>query len=349
MAVALISLLVACVIMTSSKLDSSYELLHIRSNKRKNETQRFRFKSLFWAVISTLVLVIMFVAILDCYEIFTFDTTWSSTSISIYYLIIVGLVLSPFVCGVISMIIVLRAKKRGKLIALPMILLCRRRQSFNYTQGKAILFYQFIGSFTILLTSVAVSIHGTGIVIAALANPLQVFSAVATFVVVAFYCTYAFADIYDHYEDMCDVSPLSNYRNNRSLLFLIFRGLTHILVLLFFCLFSYTYLTAVIFIGGSNVGVISSIANVLPIILLTIFTWLSKHELQNFVKLESSTNSIDTTENLNFVKISEVYNEKKLAYNDTIEKNSSLETLQKTERKEHFEDTQDSTVEVSIV
>ena len=325
MAVALISLLVACVIMTSSKLDSSYELLHIRSKKRnKDETQRFRFKSLFWAVISTLVLVIMMVVVLDVNEISSFGTTWNSTSFSIYYLIIVGLVLSLFVCGVISMIIVVRAKKRGKLIALPIILLCRRHQSFNYSQGKAILFYQFIGSFTILLTSVAVSIHGTGIVIAALANPLQVFSTVAIFVVTVFYCTYAFADIYDHYEDMFNASPLSYYRMNKSQLFLIFRGLTHVLVLIFFCLFSYTYLTAVIFVGGDNSGVISSIAKVLPIILLTFFTWLSKHELQKFVNFQSSSNSIDTTTN------------------------SSFETLEITEEKEHpvFED---STVEVSIV
>ena len=82
LAVALISLLVACVIMTSSKLDSSYELLHIRSEKRnKDETQRFRFKSLFWAVISTLVLVIMMVVVLDVIEISSFGTTWNSTTI----------------------------------------------------------------------------------------------------------------------------------------------------------------------------------------------------------------------------------------------------------------------------
>ena len=328
MPVALISLLVACVMIISSKLDSSYELLHMRSKKsNKDETQRFRFKSLFWAVISTLVLVIMMVFVLDVYEISRFGTTWNSTTISIYYLIIIGLVLSLFVCGVISIIIVVRAKKRGKLIALPMILLCRQHQSFNHSQGKAILFYQFIGSFTILLASVAVSIHGTGIVIAALANPLQVFSTVATVVIAIFYCTYAFADIYDHYEDMYNATPLSNYRKNKSQLFLIFRGLTHVLVLVFFCLFSYTYLTAVIFIGGDNSGVVSSIAKVLPILLLTFFTWLSKHELQKFLKFESSSSSIDTTVN------------------------SSFETLEMIEEKEHlvFEDNNKITIEVSNV
>ena len=292
MAVAGISLFVACVMMTSSKLDSSYEVLHIISKKHKDETQRFRSKSLFWAVISTLVFLIMIVAISDFYEISKFGTNWNSTTISIYYLIIVGIVLCPFVCGVISMIIVLRAKKRGKLIALPMILLCRRRQPNNHTPGKAILFYQFIGSFTILLTSLAVSFHGTGIVIAALANPLQVFSTLATFAVVAFYLTYAFADIYDCYEDMFNASPLSNCSSE--VLFFILRLLTHALVVLLFILFSYTYLTAVIFIGGNKIGVVSSIANVLPLILLTIFTWLSKHEVQKFVKFESSGTSIDT-------------------------------------------------------
>ena len=38
----------------------------------------------------------------------------------------------------------------------------------------------------------------------------------------------------------------------------------------------------------------------LHIILLTFFTWLSKHELQNFVKFESSSNSIDTTAKSSF-------------------------------------------------
>ena len=57
-------------------------------------------------------------------------------------------------------------------------------------------------------------------------------------------------------------------KKKKNLLFLIFHGLTHIVVLLLFCLFSYKYLTAVIFIGGNNIDVISSIANVLPLILL---------------------------------------------------------------------------------
>ena len=141
LAVALISLLVACVMIISSKLDSSYELLHMRSKKiNKDETQRFRFKSLFWAVISTLLLVIMMVVVLDVYEISRFGTTWNSTTIFLYYLIIVGLVLFLFVCGVISIIIVRRAKKGDKIISLVMILLCRRHQSFNHCQGKAITF-----------------------------------------------------------------------------------------------------------------------------------------------------------------------------------------------------------------
>ena len=285
---------------TSSKLDSSYEILHDRSNDcDKDKTQRFQFKSLFWAVISTLVLVIMMVLVLDIYEISRFGTAWNSTTISIYYLIIIGLVFYLFVCGVISLIIVVRANKKGKLIALPMILLCRRQQPFNCCQGStiiffnrcqgntiiffnrcqgnAIIFYQFIGSLTILLASVAVTIHGIGIVIAAYANPLQVFSTVATVFVALFYLTYTFADIYDHYEDM------SNTRSR-----VILRLLIHTFVLLFFFLFSYIYLTAVIFTDGDNIGIINFIANLLPIILLTFITWLSKHELQKFVNFKSS-------------------------------------------------------------
>ena len=304
MAVALISLLVACIMMTSSKLDSSYEVLHMISKKRKDESQKFRFKSLFWAVLSTLVFLIMIVAISDFYEISKFDTTWNSTSISIYYLIIVGIAFSLLVCGVISIVIVVRANQKGNVISLPKILLCRRRQTLNQCQKIAIIFYQWIGSFAILLTSVAVSIHGIGIIVAALANPLQVFSSVATFVVGLFYLTYAFADVYDHYEDMFDVSPLPNYRSQVFLF--ISRILTHVLVFLFFLLFSYTYLTAVIFIGGDNSGVVSSIANILPIILLTFFTWLSKHELQKFINFESSSSSNDLTENPSFVEISTV-------------------------------------------
>ena len=171
----------------------------------------------------------------------------------------------------------------------------------NQCQEQLRIIYQHIGSCTILLTSVAVSIHGTGILVAALANPLQVFSTVSTVVIVLFYFTYFLADIFDCYEDMFNVSLLSNYRDKRrQVLFLVLRILTHVLVFAFFCLFSYTYLTAIIFIGGDNSGVISSIANVLPIILLTFFTWLSKHELQKFVKFESSNRSIDTTVNSSF-------------------------------------------------
>ena len=151
--------------------------------------------------------------VLDNYEISRFGTAWNSTTITMYYLVIVGFVLSILACGVISMIIVVRAKK-DKLIVLPMVLLCRRHQPFNQSQGKAIIiFYQFIGSLTILLASVAVSILGTGIVIAALANPLQVFSTVSTVVIALFYLTYAFADIYDHFEDEFNVSSPSNIRS----------------------------------------------------------------------------------------------------------------------------------------
>ena len=292
MAVALISLLIACIIVISSKLDSSYELLHISSNKRKNDSQKFRFKSLFWAVISTLVLVSITVVTLDVIEISKFGTTWSSTALSMYIILIVILVMSLLVCGVISIVIVLRAKKRGNLISLPTFFLCccTRRQTSNQCQEDAKFVYHLIGSFAILFTSFVVSIHGTGIVIAALANPLQVISTVATGVVALFYLTYAFADVYDHCEDMFDVSPLPNCRSQ--VLFFILRLLTHVLVLLFYVLFSYMYISDVIFISGGNSVVISSIANVLPIILLTFFTWLSKNELQKFVKFESSDSSL---------------------------------------------------------
>ena len=286
---ALICLLVASVIMTSSMLYSKYELLHMRSEKLKKKTQRFRFKSLFWAIISTLVLVIMMVVVLDVIEISNFGITWNSTLTSIYYVVIVGFVLSIFLCGVISTVIV-GTKKRVNLIALPNMLLCSRSKPLNQCQKNAIIFYQWIGSFAILFTSVVVSIHGAGIVIAALANPLQVLSAVATGVVALFYLTYAFADIYDHYEDMFNVF----YRSQ--ILFFILRLLTHALVILFFLLFSYTYLTAVIFVAGGNSGVVSSIANVLPIILLTFFTWLSKRELQKFVNFESSSSNFSAME-----------------------------------------------------
>ena len=297
MVFALISLVIACVILTSSKLCSSYGLLYIRSKKCKDESQRFRFKSLFWAVISTLVLIIITVVGLDFSEIHKFGTNQNSTFISIYILIIIGLVLSLVICVVISTLIVVRAiKKRGKLIVLPMILLCRRhqRQKFNLCQKIAIIFYQWIGSFAILFTSVVVSIHGTGIVIAALTNPLQVLSTVSTGVVGLFYLTYGFADIYDHYEDMFDVSPLPNCRSQVIFfIWFIFRVLTHVFVLLFYCLLSYIFLTDVIFISGSNIGLISSIANILPFILLTFLTWFSKHELQKFVMFESSSSSND--------------------------------------------------------
>ena len=286
---------------TSSKLDCNYELLHRKSKTcNRDNTQRFRFKSLFWAIISTLLLVNMMILVLDIYEISRFGTAWNSTTISIYYLVIIGLVLSICVCVVFSIIIVRRAKDRpndteAKFIALPMILLCRRHQSCNRCEGKAVIFYQFIGSLTILLSSVAFCIHGIGIVIAALANPLQVFSTVSTVVIALFYVTYAFADIYDCYEDCFCVPPLPNSRN--PVFFFILRLPTHAFALLFFSLFSYTYLTAVIFIGIDNSGIVNSIANLFPILLLTFITWLSKHELQKFVNFESSSSSIDTTVN----------------------------------------------------
>ena len=87
--------------------------------------------------------------------------------------------------------------------------------------------------------------------------------------------------IYDHYEDIFSSTALSNYRKNKSQLFLIFRGLTHVLVLSFFVSF-HIHIKQLLFllVHGDNSGVISSIANVLPIILFAFFTWLSKHELQ---------------------------------------------------------------------
>ena len=285
-------------------LDSNYELLYRKSKTRNKEnTQRFRFKSLFWAIISTLILVNMMIFVLDIYEISRFGTAWNSTTISIYYLIIIGLVLSICVCGVFSIIIIVRRakdrpelteKKEANFIALPMILLCRRDESSNHCEGKAVIFYQFIGSLTILLSSVAFCIHGIGIVIAALANPLQVFSTVSTVVIALFYLTYAFADIYDCYEDLFCVHPLPNYRSR--VFSFILRLPTHAFALLFFLLFSYTYLTAVIFIGADNSGIVNSISNFFPILLLTFITWLSKHELQKFVNFESSGSSMDTPE-----------------------------------------------------
>ena len=233
----------------------------------KHPGQRFRFKSIMWAAVTTLLILMIIILGFDLHHIITFGLMRNDRNEFLYYLLLPGLVLVMTMNVIIAIIITGKGYKCYELIELPSL--------FFFEKPVIVAFFHFLFVMTELLAMSVLSVHGRGIILAVLVNPVQTFATmVLSIMIVLFFlfnCTY----IYEKGEFIVHCS--------RDYFEIILRIVLCFIFVTFLALFGNIYLNVVIFAGTENSGVVSSLAQIFPAILLTLMAWLVKKEYDNFI------------------------------------------------------------------
>ena len=88
--------------------------------------QRFRFKSIMWASVTTLLILVIIILGFDLHHIITFGLMWTDRNEFSYYLLLPGLVLVVTINFIIAIIITLIDYKHNELIELPNLLFFKK-------------------------------------------------------------------------------------------------------------------------------------------------------------------------------------------------------------------------------
>ena len=228
--------------------------------------QRFRFKSIMWATVTTLLILEIIITGFDLHHIITFGLMWSDKNKFLYYLILPGLVLIVTINFIIAIIITRIGYKRNELIELPNLL--------PFKKTVTVVFFQFLFVMTGLLTMLALSFHGCGIILAVLVYPIQTFATMVFSVMIILYFLFNCTYIYEMSEN---IEQCSDYFK------IILRIVQCIIFVTFLVIFGRIYLNVILFAGTEKSGVVSSLAQIFPAILLTFMGWLVKKEYDNFI------------------------------------------------------------------
>ena len=306
MAIALFALIIFCAVVVPVEVDSFYVILHEKSEKnQKKDKQHFRFRSIFWAFISVLGWSTVVILGVDFHHFYDFGLNWVSRYRVGYFLIAGCAVILGIMDVITSILIVRRAYKQKVFIQLPeviKVLLCiskdwhqdedededKRQTCQHGCQSVMSIICQFLAVIVILVSFKAISFHSCGVILAILVNPVQVIATVTIYLLVALCGIFASAFIYEKTEEILRDGKHGKTPRIR----LIFQILVFVCIMIFIVLFGYTYLTVILFIGDDNIGVISSVAKVFPLILLTAITWVMKKELQKFAGSDNSPSTL---------------------------------------------------------
>ena len=228
--------------------------------------QRFRFKSIMWATVTTLLILEIIILGCDLHHIITFGLPWNNRNAHIYDILIAGFFVVVIMDLIIASIITGIGYKRNKLIELPNL--------FLFKNKVIVVFFHFLFVMTELLAMVLLGFHGCGIILAVLVNPVQVFATMALSIMIIlfflFNCTY----IYEEVENMKQCSDW---------FLIVLKVVLCLIFVTFLILFGGIYLNAILFAGTEKSGVLSSLAQAFPAILLTFIGWLVKKEYDNFI------------------------------------------------------------------
>ena len=284
----LFMLLVFCTIIIPIELDKYYVTLHEKAEERRSGEQTFLFKSIFWAFVSVFGWLIFIIAIVDIYHYLEFGATWRSEYSFYYYMILCTVVTLGTVALVSTTVIVKRAYAKKSLIELPRLIsraMCQNVQPKPEQNNKCcscanitLLVWQMIAVLIILTALSLLSFHACGVILAILANPIQVISNVAIYMIVTLCTIFSFAYIFEHTEEIL----AGETHGKAPKIHLLCEILVFICLILFIVCFGYTYLNVILFIGDDNTGFIASFAKLLPLLVLTGVSWVMKNELNKY-------------------------------------------------------------------
>ena len=291
-------LVIFCTIAIPNELNKYYITLHEKSEEGRSFEQTFRFKSIFWAFVSVFGWIIVIIAVVDIYHYLEFGVTWKSEYAFYYYMIMCAVVVLGIAALVTSILIVKRAYTKKTLIELPYLIsraMCQKvppeageqHQCFSCA-NISLLVWQVMAVFILLGSITLLSFHACGVILAILANPIQVISNVAIYMIVALCTVFAFAYIFERTEEIL----ADEMHGKTPKIHLLCQILVFICLILFIVCFGYTYLNVILFIGDDSTGFISSFAKVLPLLVLTGISWIMKNELQKYTANDTESSSV---------------------------------------------------------
>lgn len=275
------------------KVYQSYDSMQKESKKGiTHSEQKFRFKSLFWAFIATLGIAVAAIVLMDLYHIATFVVYWNDNRRFLYYITAAVFFLFFAFDGLIAIILIKMFHKKQKLVNIPNLLLCQRDPSsydnLSFIWKAYYLLFQFIAVTSLLSFSSLSTLHGCGIVLALLAHPVQVFSMAVLIFTMALSFMLLLTFVFEDFELSCKTDASIAVTVCK----LIVRVLLSVSVVAFLYLFGTTYLNVVLFVGNDSTGVVDSLAQIFPALLLSFLGWVIKKEYDNFVKHEKDSVSI---------------------------------------------------------
>ena len=285
-----------CTIAIPNELDKHFVTLHEKAEEGRSLEQTFRFKSTFWAFVSVFGWITVVIALVDVYHYLEFGAKWKSEYVFYYYMIMCSVVVLGAAGLVASIVIVKRAYTKKSFIELPLLISRAMCQNVlpNVEQDHccscaniALLVWQVMAVFTILSAITLLSFHACGVILAILANPIQVISNVAVYITVALCTVLAFAYIFERTEELL----ADEIHGKTPIIHLLCQIVVFICIILFIVCFGYTYLNVILFIGDDNAGFIYSITKLLPLLVLTGISWVMKNELKKYTANNTESRS----------------------------------------------------------
>ena len=283
MGLSLFFIVTITIILVPKLLYHNYQRFYTWTLQKKTEEQAFRFRNFLWGSVSVLGFFNLGSFIYELYHVVTFGLQWKTRYSFIYPLLITGalLIFAFAVAAVIA--IIKKANDEDILIEIPRlfyILACQTKNSKRWSFRKATLIvWQGIGVWIVVVSSVSISFFLCGILLVLFVDTVEVITNIAIYLSVALCGILTFSAVYE----MTDKVHSDNRSKCVAYLNFGFKLIVFILIILFIGIFGFTYATIVFFSGGDDeLGIFSSVGELIPILLVPAIGWILKKELGKY-------------------------------------------------------------------
>ena len=274
-----------CLLLVPAKIYKYYLTFQESSLKKKKKHQRFKFKSILWAFICVFGWMLFLMSVVSSIHVFSFGIHWKSIYGRIFYPLVI---VTSSIIGIVALVIALFIAYRKRKNPFPVpylfyITLCQfqsqedepKPRSFQYV---ILLIWQVIAIWIVIISSVTITFFTCGVLLAIFANPVEVIATVGIYITVFLCAVFAFAYIFEKSEEI-----ISEQNSLSAKVRFMCQVLVFINVIIFLCMFGYTYMRVILLVGNINdLGLVTSVAKLIPVLSVAVISWLMKRELQKY-------------------------------------------------------------------